>query len=107
MDLNGSIWTKENIEFVEKAIEVKNKGYYLDGTQLTQKYNEILGKRLNPTNCGSCIRGRIQELENALNHYKEQLRKAQEASKQPEPTVDTPEENKEPTVKKAGRPKKN
>lgn len=107
MDLNGSIWTKENIEFVEKAIEVKNKGYYLDGTQLTQKYNEILGKRLNPTNCGSCIRGRIQELENALNHYKEQLRKAQEASKPVEPTVDTPEENKEPTAKKVGRPKKN
>lgn len=96
-------FTKEDIELIEKFIEIKNKGYYCDGKQLTEVYNRVLEKNVNITNCGSCLRGRVQELENALNKFKI----AQEASKQPEPTVDTPEENKEPTAKKVGRPKKN
>lgn len=96
-------FTKEDILLIEKFIEIKNKGYYCDGKQLTEVYNRVLEKNVNITNCGSCLRGRVQELENALNKFKT----TQEASKQPEPAVDTPEENKEPTTKKAGRPKKN
>lgn len=99
-------FTKEDIELIEKFIEIKNRGYYCDGKQLTEVYNRVLEKNVNITNCGSCLRGRVQELENALNHYREQLKKAQDASKPIEPTVDTPEENKEPTAKKVGRPKK-
>ena len=70
-------WTNEDIEKVEKYIELKNKGYYCDGTQLTNDYNRILEKHVNPTSCGSCIRQRITELEGVLNHWKKQ----QEASK--------------------------
>ena len=99
-------FTKEDIELIEKFIEIKNRGYYCDGKQLTEVYNRVLEKNVNITNCGSCLRGRVQELENALNHYREQLKKAQYDSKPIEPTVDTPEENKEPTAKKVGRPKK-
>ena len=106
MDINRYIWTNDDITLVEKFIEIKNRGYYVSGEQLTEAYNRILNKNVNITNCGSCLRGRVQELENALNHYREQLKKAQDASKPIEPTVDTPEENKEPTAKKVGRPKK-
>lgn len=106
MDINGYTWTNDDITLVEKFIEIKNRGYYVSGEQLTEVYNRILNKNVNITNCGSCLRGRVQELENALNHYREQLKKAQDASKPIEPTVDTPEENKEPTAKKVGRPKK-
>lgn len=63
-------WTSEDVRMVEKFIEIKNKGYYCDGTQLTQVYNRVLGKSVAPTNCGSCIRGRINELEDALNRFK-------------------------------------
>ena len=63
-------WSNEDIKLVEKFIEIKNKGYYCDGTQLTQVYNRVLDKRAAPTNCGSCIRGRINELEDALNRFK-------------------------------------
>ena len=63
-------WTSEDIKMVEKFIEIKNKGFYCDGTQLTQVYNRVLDKRVAPTNCGSCIRGRINELEDALNRFK-------------------------------------
>jgi hypothetical protein len=71
-------WTNEDIEKVEKYIELKNKGYYCDGTQLTNDYNRILEKHVNPTNCGSCIRQRITELEGALNHWKEKEAKRKE-----------------------------
>ena len=65
-------FTQEDIEFVEKAIELKNKGFYIDSMQLTEHYNKILNKRVNNTTCGSCMRQRVLELETALNHYKAQ-----------------------------------
>lgn len=63
-------WNKEDIEFVEKAIEIRNKGFYVDGKQLTEVYNRVLEKRVSPTSCGSCLRGRVNELETALNQFK-------------------------------------
>ena len=113
-------FTKEDIEFIEKAIEIRNKGYYMDGGQLTTVYNRVLEKNVNVTNCGSCLRGRITELEDALRRFKS-LAKQQETE---ETKNDTQEENK-PAVepnneadkadknevieekKRVGRPKKN
>lgn len=66
-------WTKEDVQLVEKFIEIKNKGYYCDGGQLTQVYNRVLEKNVNVTNCGSCMRGRISELETALTAFKRTL----------------------------------
>ena len=65
-------FTQEDIEFVEKAIELKNKGFYIDSMQLTEHYNRILNKNVNNTTCGSCMRQRVSELETALNHFKAQ-----------------------------------
>lgn len=93
-------FTKEDIEKIEKFIEIKNKGYYCDGTQLTEVYNRVLDKRVNVTNCGSCLRGRVQELENALNHYKEQLKREEQEKEVVQ------EENNQPVAKKVGRPPK-
>ena len=98
-------WNKEDIDIVEKFISIKNKGLYADGSQVTAVYNRVLNKSVRPTNCGSCIRGRIQELENALNAFK----RIAEAQKQAEPTEVAPEENNatEPTKpRRVGRPKK-
>ena len=79
-------WTKEDIELVEKFIEIKNKGYYVDGKQLTDVYNRVLNKKVNVTNCGSCLRGRTNELEAALNRMKAKLEieKKEEENKEPE-----------------------
>ena len=74
-------WNQEDIKLVEKFIEIKNKGYYCDGTQLTQVYNRVLGKNVNVTNCGTCLRGRISELEAALKYFKEMCKKQEEAEK--------------------------
>lgn len=63
-------WTNEDVLLVEKFIDIKNKGFYCDGGQLTEVYNRVLEKRVSPTNCGSCIRQRVTELEAALNQFK-------------------------------------
>lgn len=78
MIVNGINWTDDDITMVEKFIEIKNKGYYCDGKQLTDVYNRLLGKHVNPTNCGSCLRQRTNELEGALNHARELERQAAE-----------------------------
>lgn len=105
-------FTKEDIELIEKFVEIRNKGYYADGGQVTDVYNRVLEKNVNVTNCGSCLRGRITELEDALKRFK-LLSKQQETE---QVNNSSPEENK-PTVepekevieekKRVGRPKKN
>jgi hypothetical protein len=86
-------WNKEDIEMVEKFIDIRNRGYYCDGAQLTEVYNRVLEKHVNPTNCGSCLRQRVNELADALERFK----KLSEASKPDEGTVVKEEENKELT----------
>ena len=89
-------WTNDDIKMVEKFIDIKNRGYYVDGKQLTEVYNRVLEKNANVTNCGSCLRQRTQELENALNAFK----RLSEASKPQEQTVVKEKENKAVKTKK-------
>lgn len=89
-------WTNDDIKMVEKFIDIKNRGYYVDGKQLTEVYNRVLEKNANVTNCGSCLRQRTQELENALNQFK----RLSEASKPQEQTVAKEKENKAVKTKK-------
>ena len=86
-------WSNEDIKLVEKFIEIRNKGFYCDGGQLTEVYNRVLNKRVASTSCGSCIRARINELEGALNTFK----RLSEASKEVEVDNVPQEENKELT----------
>lgn len=86
-------WTDEDIKLVERFIEIKRKGFYVDGGQLTAVYNRVLEKSVGVTNCGSCLRQRVQELEDALNRFK----KLSETTKQVEVDDSPQEENKELT----------
>lgn len=92
-----TVINNEDAELIEKFVNIKNRGLYADGKQLTDVYNRVLNKNLNPTNCGSCIRQRISELETALNQYKAWLAKQQIT---PEETQQQPE-TKKITKKKA------
>ena len=82
MIVNGIEWTNEDIKMVERFIEIKNKGYYCDGKQLTDYYNRLLNKHVNVTQCGSCLRQRVGELEGALNHARELERQTEEKKQQ-------------------------
>ena len=79
-------WTNDDVKLVEKLVEIKNKGLYASGAEVTEVYNRVLEKKVNPTNCGSCIRGRIQELENALNRFKKELEVNSTQEEKEEPT---------------------
>lgn len=94
-------WANEDVALVEKFIDIKNKGYYCDGTQLTEVYNRVLEKHLTPTNCGSCIRQRINELEGALQQFKKSIElNSKPAESVSEEGVDnTKEDTKKPARK--------
>lgn len=89
-------FTSEDVKLVEKLIDLKNRGFYADGKEVTDLHNKILGTRLTPTNCGSCVRQRITALETALNAFK----RAIELEKKQEPTPIKGEENNAVTASK-------
>ena len=60
----------------------------------------MLFRSVAPTNCGSCLRQRVIELEDALNRFK----KLSEALKQEE--VDNTKEEENKAVRKAANKKK-
>ena len=74
-------FTDDDVKLIEKFIEIRNRGYYADSAQLNDVYNRVLEKNAPPTNCGSCMRTRISELETALNQFKKTLEVKEE--KQP------------------------
>lgn len=102
------IFTEEDKKLVKKFINIKNRGLYADSMQLTEAYNRILEKNVRNTTCGSCMRARVSELENALKQWEKEEIKALEALKEEQPTPIKEEVKQEPTEqKKRGRPKKN
>ena len=80
-------FTDEDVKLIEKFIEIRNRGYYADSAQLNDVYNRVLEKNVPPTNCGSCMRTRISELETALNQFKKTLEVKEE--EQPKKTNKT------------------
>lgn len=96
-------WTDEDIRIVEKFIEIKNKGYYCSGEQVTEVHNRVLGTNLRPTNCGSCIRQRVQALEDALNKFKSLQEKAVERVSEPEVNDVKAEDEKPVKTKRKGK----
>lgn len=75
--------TKEQIEQIKDYDEKMRHGYTVNGGAVTALYNEVLNKNVAPTNCGSCIRRRIQEMTTAMNVYlEEEANKAAEEPKQ-------------------------
>lgn len=99
---------EQTISLVEKFIQIRNKGYYVDSKQLQEVYNKVFGKKMQPTNCGSCLRGRITELERALDAYRKQNEPILEPSESvsgEQPTVIKAEVKKTP-INKNIKPKK-
>lgn len=75
-------FNEDDIKLVEKFIDIKNRGFYVDGAQLTATYNRILHKTVSVTNCSSCLRRRVNELETALNAFKAHLKALENTDEQ-------------------------
>lgn len=99
-------FTDEDVKLVEKLINIKNKGYYCNGAELTAVYNRVLHKNAPQTNCSSCMRQRISELENALNHFKKQIENKAISSHTESKTQVEGTTIKEAPKKAVGRPRK-
>ena len=100
-------WTNDDIKLVEKFIQIKNKGYYCDGGQLTEVYNRVLEKNAPTTNCGSCMRARISELEQALTQFKKQMElSGMTSTEELVNEIDAVEKEIKEEKPKKGRPKK-
>ena len=59
---------------IEKFEKIMDDGYYVASDDVTRAYNRILSANVPPTNCGSCIRRRINELVNEKNKFKERIK---------------------------------
>lgn len=93
--------TSDDLKMIRKFQDILSRGYYCDGKQVTDLHNKVLGTRLNSTNCGACIRTRIQALVEAADKFERLSQRLSEASKQEEPTTTKVEENK--AVKKENK----
>lgn len=98
-------WTNDDVKLVEKFIQIKNKGYYANGNEVTEVYNRVLEKNAPPTNCGSCIRQRILEMENALNQFKKQMENKAISSSPETKTKDEVMKERMAKVRAARKPK--
>lgn len=75
------MWNSEDIIMMQKLIQIANRGYRINGSEITELYNRIFNKQLRPTNCGSCISQRYKELKISYNLFQEELKKQEEKAK--------------------------
>lgn len=60
--------TQTEYEFIGK-MKGRNVVTAFEQTELNKIYNRVFNDNVQPTSCGSCMRGRLQELEALYNAY--------------------------------------
>ena len=60
--------TKEEYEFVG-TMRGRNTVTSIEQTEVNRIYNRVFKDSVKPTSCGSCLRGRVLELESLYNAY--------------------------------------
>lgn len=65
--------TNEDIEQIQKFKQIRDKGYYVSGADVTKVYNRVLHQNVEVTNCSSCIRRRIGELVHVMDTFLKQM----------------------------------
>ena len=70
--------TSDDIKLIESFQKIMEDGYYVASEDVTRAYNRILSANVPPTNCGSCIRRRVNELVMEKDKFKARLQ-AEEA----------------------------
>lgn len=93
--------TEQERQAIRRFAEAKNRAFRINANEVTDLYNKILNKTARYTNCGSCIRARVCDLERWLNQYEIDEKKELEKSQQ---KVEEVKEETKP--KKRGRKKK-
>ena len=68
--------SEEDRELIRKFEAIKKKGLYVQSAQMQKVYNRIFETNMAATSCGTCIRGRINKLVDALNKLENEEREA-------------------------------
>lgn len=77
--------SKEDRELIRKFEAIKKKGLYVQSAQMQSVYNRVFETNMAATSCGTCIRGRIAKLVDALNKLeKEEMEAAKKAEEEAE-----------------------
>ena len=79
---------EEDIKLIKRFIEIRNKGHFVNGNELADVYNRVLNKNVRPSNCSSCCRQRVNELEAALKAYEQALEAQKKQDVDNSPTED-------------------
>lgn len=113
--------TETEAQAIRRFDEIRQKGYFVNASQLQSVYNQVFERNLQTTTCSSCLRKRIQELVDALNRQEEKDKieaakqvlsvfedEDEETNEQTEQKEETKKENadKQTTPKAKGRKKK-
>jgi hypothetical protein len=74
-------WDSVNIINFEVILTIVKQGKRISGTDITEIYNSVFNKNLNPTNCSSCINQRYKQLKQSYDNFVEELKKQEEKAK--------------------------
>ena len=75
--------SEEDRELIRKFEAIKKKGLYVQSAQMQKVYNTVFETNMAATSCGTCIRGRINKLVDALNKLeKEEMEEAAKLAEQ-------------------------
>lgn len=99
------IISEEDRELIRKFEAIKKKGLYVQSAQMQKVYNRVFETNMAATSCGTCIRGRINKLVDALNKLEneereEAAKKVEEETKNAEVTNNKVPETQDVTQEK-------
>lgn len=98
------IISEEDRELIRKFEAIKKKGLYVQSATMQKVYNRVFETNMAATSCGTCIRGRINKLVDALNKLeneeREAAKKVEEETKNAEVTNNKVPETQDVTQEK-------
>lgn len=85
--------TADDIKLAERMYEARQKGLYFQTAAVTNLYNKLYHTNLTATNCGSCIRKRIDGIWKKIQELKELTEpKKENTEPKPQPIIEPKQE---------------
>lgn len=76
--MNNYNITEKDIPYIEAFKDAFLRGLYVQGGTVTEVYNRVFNRNLNPTNCQTCVKTRVKELLKAYEDYQAKQNEVEE-----------------------------
>lgn len=60
--MNTNILTQEDVKHIERMYDARQRGLYYSSEVVTDIYNKLYNTNISVTNCGNCIRRRVDAI---------------------------------------------